>query len=81
MRQNKSKQIKEVIMNLSPAYEKWRQETLAEGEARGEARGEAQGQKYASISIARSMLQEGLPIDLIIKVTGLASTEIAQLRS
>jgi hypothetical protein len=81
MRQNKSKQIKEVIMNLSPAYEKWRQETLAEGEARGEARGEAQGQKYASISIARSMLQEGLPIDLITKVTGLASTEIAQLRS
>ena len=62
-------------MNLSPAYEKWRQETLAEGEARGEA----QGQKYASISIARNMLQEGLPIDLITKVTGLASAEIAQL--
>jgi hypothetical protein len=79
MRQNKNKQIKEVIMNLSPAYEKWRQETLAEGEARGEARGEAQGQKYASIAIAKSMLQEGLPIDLIIKVTGLSSTEIVQL--
>jgi hypothetical protein len=75
MRQNKSKQIKEVIMNLSPAYEKWRQETLAEGEARGEA----QGKKSASISIARSMLKEGLPIDLITKVTGLASAEIAQL--
>jgi predicted transposase/invertase (TIGR01784 family) len=64
-------------MNLSPAYEKWRQETLAEGEARGEL----QGQKYASISIARNMLQEGLPIELITKVTGLASAEIAQLRS
>jgi hypothetical protein len=76
MRQNKTKQIKEVIMNLSPAYEKWRQETLAEGEARGEA----QGQKQASISIARNMLQEGLQIDLISKVTGLTATEIAQLR-
>jgi hypothetical protein len=85
MRQNRTKQIKEVIMDLSPAYEKWRQKTLAEGEARGEVRGEVrgelQGQKYASISIARNMLQEGLPIDLITKVTGLTSAEITQLRS
>jgi predicted transposase YdaD len=51
MRQDKNKQIKEVIMNLSPA----------------------------SIAIARNMLQEGLPTDLINKVTGLSLAEIIQL--
>jgi hypothetical protein len=36
VRQNKTKAIKEVIMNLSPAYEKWHRETLAEGAAQAQ---------------------------------------------
>jgi predicted transposase YdaD len=67
--------IKEVFMKLSPAYEKWKEETLAEGEARGEARG---GRK-ALISVARTMLREGAAIAFITKVTGLSAAEIEQL--
>jgi hypothetical protein len=75
LRHNKTKDIKEVIMNLSPAYEKWKEETLAEGEARGEARG---GRK-ALISVARTMMREGAAIAFIAKVTGLSAAEIEQL--
>jgi uncharacterized coiled-coil DUF342 family protein len=62
LRQNKIKDIQQVIMNLSPAYEKWKEETLAEGETRG-------GRK-ALASVARTMLQEGSAIAFIAKVTG-----------
>jgi hypothetical protein len=75
LRQNKTKDIKEVIMNLSPAYEKWHQETLAEGEARGVTLGE----RKAAIAIAKKMLGEGMAIDLITKITGCSPTEIGQL--
>jgi hypothetical protein len=71
LRHNKTKDIKEVIMNLSPAYEKWKEETLAEGEARG-------GRK-ALISVARTMLREGAAIAFITKVTGFSAAEIEQL--
>jgi molybdopterin converting factor small subunit len=75
LRHNKTKDIKEVIMNLSPAYEKWHEETIAIGEARGEAR----GRSLERIAIARTMLQEGAAIALITKVTGFSATEIEQL--
>jgi hypothetical protein len=67
LRQNKTNNIKEVIMNLSPAYEKWHEETLAEGS------------KQTLVSVAKTMLREGLAIDLITKITGFSATEIAQL--
>jgi hypothetical protein len=79
LRQNKTKDIKEVIMNLSPAYEKWHQETLAEGEARGEAKGVTLGERKAAIAIAKKMLREGMATDLITKITGCSPTEIEQL--
>ncbi len=71
LRQNKTKDIKEVIMNLSPAYEKWKEETIAEGEARGS--------RKALVSVARTMLREGTAITFIAKVTGFSLTEIDQL--
>jgi hypothetical protein len=79
LRQNKTKDIKEVIMNLSPAYIKWKEETIAEGRAEGEARGEARGSRKALISVARTMLQEGAAIAFITKVTGFSAAEIKQL--
>jgi hypothetical protein len=79
LRHNKTKDIKEVIMNLSPAYEKWHEETLAEGRTEGVTIGEAQGRNLERISVARTMLQEGLSIALIKKVTGFSLTEIEQL--
>jgi hypothetical protein len=67
LRQNKTNDIMEVIMNLSPAYEKWHEETLAEGG------------KQTLVSVVKTMLREGLAIDLITKITGFSATEIAQL--
>jgi hypothetical protein len=67
LRQNKTKDIKEVIMNLSPAYEKWKKETIAEGG------------KATAIAIAKNMLREGAAITFIAKVTGFSLAEIDQL--
>jgi Domain of unknown function (DUF4351) len=39
-RQNKTKAIKEVIMGLSPVYEKWREETLSQGRQEGRQEGQ-----------------------------------------
>jgi hypothetical protein len=75
VRQNRSKEIKEVMMNLSPAYEQWVEET----EARGEARGETRGQRKERLSIARNLLQEGASLALVIKVTGLTQAEVEEL--
>jgi predicted transposase/invertase (TIGR01784 family) len=62
-------------MNLSPAYEKWRQDTLDEGEARGKKI----GQEETKFSIARNLLQEGADVAFIAKVTGLSVEEIGGL--
>jgi hypothetical protein len=67
LRQNKTNDIKEVIMTLSPAYEKWHEETLAEGG------------KQTLVSVAKTMLREGLAIDLITKITGFSAIEIEQI--
>jgi predicted transposase YdaD len=55
-------------MNLSPAYEKWKEETIAESG------------KATAMTIARNMLREGAAIAFIAKVTGLSVAEIEQSR-
>jgi hypothetical protein len=72
MRDNQTKQIKEVIMNLSPAYDKWLEKVSTQAAT--------QADKEARISIARNMLQGGVEVAAIIKFTGLSAGEIAQLR-
>jgi hypothetical protein len=64
LRQNKTKEIREIIMNLAPAYDAWLEETLAQG--RGEGREETQ------ITIARRMLSKNLPLTDISDFTGLS---------
>jgi mevalonate pyrophosphate decarboxylase len=76
MRDNKTKQIKEVIMNLSPAYDKW----LEKVSTQAATQAATQADKEARISIARNMLQEGVEVAAIIRFTGLSAGEIAQLR-
>jgi len=51
------------------------------GEARGEKRGIAKGEIKKAKEIARSLLEEGLPIELIMKATKLSKAEIEQLKS
>ena len=52
---------------------------IIEGEARGEARGKAEGLTEGKVNIAISLLEEGLSIEFIAKVTGLSPIEIKKL--
>jgi hypothetical protein len=90
VRQNKTKQLKETIMNLSPAYEEWHRKTIAEGAALAQrafeqtrqaiiAEGKAEAEQNTRRSMAQKMLQEGASIEFVAKVTGFSLAEIAQL--
>jgi hypothetical protein len=86
VRQNKTKQLKETIMNLSPAYEEWHRKTIAEGAALAQKTFEqtrkaiiAEGEQKARRSLAQKMLQEGASIEFVVKVTGFSPAEIAAL--
>jgi hypothetical protein len=81
VRQNKTKQLKETIMNLSPAYEEWHRKTIAEGAALAQktfdqtrqaiiAESKAEGEQKTRRSLAQKMLQEGASIEFVTKVTG-----------
>jgi predicted transposase YdaD len=72
MRHNKTKDIREVIMNLMPVYEKWEAEKIAEGEHRGE--------QSKGIAIARRMLTRGIPIAEIAELTELTMLQIEAIQ-
>ena len=73
LRQNKSKEIREIIMNLAPAYDKWLEEV--------EAKAIAKCGTEAQISIARRMLKRNASIEEIANDTGLSIELLQQLRS
>mgnify|MGYP004649839267 CR=1 len=50
-----------------------------EGEAIGEARGKAEGKAEEQSAIARRMLEEKLPIDIVVKCSGLSEDEVRKL--
>jgi predicted transposase/invertase (TIGR01784 family) len=56
-----------------------REEGKAEGREEGEAKGLVKGEAKKQAEIARNALREGVPIDLIQKITGLDSATISQL--
>jgi predicted transposase/invertase (TIGR01784 family) len=62
-------------MNLSPAYEKWRGETLAEGHQEGRQEGRQEERQL----LALKMLQAGAAIEFVAQVTGLSIAAIRQL--
>ena len=72
-----------VELNIEDAKRIWLEEGRAEGEARGEARGKtrgkAEGKAEGNIQTAKIALQMGLPIDSIMKLTGLSQSEIEAL--
>jgi len=49
-----------------------RERALAEGEARGRAEGKAEGKAEEKKAIAESLLASGVPIETIVKATGLS---------
>jgi hypothetical protein len=84
MRQNKSRDLQEVMMNLMPAYEQWEAEKLAEGEKRGRKLGkkeglklgEKRGEERKGMEIAQRMLARNIPIAEIADLTGLTISEV-----
>jgi hypothetical protein len=79
-RQNKTKDVREVIMSLSPVYEKWRQETLAEGRQEGRQEGVHQGIQEERRSLVIKMVQENFSTETIARLTSLSPLEIEQIR-
>ena len=49
------------------------------GYQKGMAQGMAQGEKNAHIATAKQMKSDGMPIELIVKYTGLSAEEIESL--
>lgn len=56
-----------------------REEGRAEGRAEGREEGREEGEKEKSMSIARQMKKDGLPVATIVKYTGLSAEEITRL--
>lgn len=63
-------------MTFEQATAGFRREGIEIGEKRGEKRGQKRGEKIGKLKIALSMLQEGLDMSLIKKVTGLTEKQI-----
>ena len=56
------------------------EKALSEGEAKGKAEGMSEGEAKKSLEIAKSMLEDNAPIELICKYTGLSKEEIIKLK-
>ena len=70
--QNKTKEIREVIMSLSVVYEQWRTETLDQGRQ--------EGRQEEKRSLAVKLLQSGSTIDFVAQITGYRLEEIQMLQ-
>jgi hypothetical protein len=68
VQQNKTRDLREVMMNLAPAYEKWLQETLEKG------------RQETQMTIALRLLQKDMPLDEISECTGLSIEALQALR-
>ncbi len=64
-------------MNLSPAYLKWKEETLNEGIQIGEQR----GKEEAKVDVALKMLAAGMDLSQIAQLTELTLDQIRQLQT
>jgi predicted transposase/invertase (TIGR01784 family) len=67
----------EEIMALSEAYVVWEQETTNKGRQKGQQ----EGRQERGTEIALNMLQEGISVEMIARLTGLTLSEIQELSS
>ena len=58
----------------------WKQEGLKQGIERGKKEGKKEGSFETNQNNARKMLEEGLAVDLISRVTSLSTEEVKALR-
>ena len=54
-------------------------EGIEAGKSQGLQEGKAQGLQQSKIEIAKKMLSKGMPLDLIVEMTGLSEEEIKKL--
>ena len=65
---------------LAEGLEKGIAKGLSEGAAKGKAEGLVEGEAKRSLEIAKSMLEDNAPVELICKYTGLSKEEIIKLK-
>ena len=63
------------------AIEKAQKDGLAQGWTQGRAEGETEGIRKGKLDMARGMLRDGLPIEMIMKYSGLLKDEIEHLHT
>ena len=69
----------EKAKSLKEGIEAGKAQGLQEGKAQGLQEGKAQGLQQSKIEIAKKMLSKGMPLDLIVEMTGLSAEEIKKL--
>ena len=74
------KAFRDVKNCIDSAEEKGRAEGREEGRAEGRGEGRAEGERAKAIEIAKQLLAMHLPIDSIMKATGLSEEELATLK-
>ncbi len=73
---NKTRDIKEVVMNLSPVYEEWLQKTMNEGRDQGRVEGRVEERR----SLALKMLQGEFDLNVISQLTELSMEQLQTLQ-
>jgi len=72
-RQNRTNDVREVMMSLSPAYEQWKHDNLAQERQ--------EGRQEERQEIAHRMLQAGASLEFVAIVTGYSTAEIQSLQA
>ena len=57
-----------------------KKEAREEGKAEGKAEGKLEGKVEGKVEVAKSMKKEGLPTELIVKVTGLTKEQVEKIK-
>ncbi len=70
---------RDILSQRAFAVNKARKEGEAKGLAEGLAEGEVKGELKGKRETAKNMLREGLPIDMIGRITGLSAEQIQSL--
>ena len=65
---------------MDATLQKWMQESEEIGEKRGRKKGIALGKEEGAKMIAKTMIDEGLPIELIMRYTGLSEDVVVALQ-
>jgi hypothetical protein len=66
---------------LTPVYEKWQQETQAQGYTQGHTAGEAHGRQLEREALILKLLQEKIDSAIVARVTGYGLEQVEAVRS